>query len=332
MNRKLLMRIGLNTLIGVFLVFVWLKFVNLHEVIETLKTVKPNFLILFFFFMLVSTVFRGLRLKLLLLEFKIPAINTVALNVVSQLLSFFIPIRAGEVAKSVYLSTQYTLPFGRTVVWIFIDRFLDFFGVLLLLTVLFPLVPTNLGEGVWYLIVLVLLGFLGVAILSIYSESKAKQFFLFCAKFLVFKNLQNIFLGLSNTIIDGFRVLKRDRHELGGLIGLTILALISDSLIWFFMFLSLGENIGLLTAVLGTQLSALTFLIPAAPGYVGSLEASSLAVWSLSLNVSSQIASAAAIMFHILTVVALLIFGFISIYFLKFDLAPVWNKLRRKTE
>lgn len=325
-----MLRISLNTFLGVVLVLVWLRFVNLQEVIATLKTVKPNFLILFFFFVLVSTVFRGLRLKLLLNEVKVPVINMVALGFVSQLLSFFIPIRAGEITKSVYLSTQYTLPFGKTVVWVFIDRFLDFFGVLLLIVMLLPLVPSKLGEGVWLVGVMGLAGVVGVALLSIYSQSKAQQFFLFCSKFLIFKKVKEMFLKLANTVIEGFLVLRRDRREIGGLIGLTILSLISDSLIWFFMFLSLGENIGLLTAVLGTQLSALTFLIPAAPGYVGSLEASSLAVWSLSLNVSSQLASAVAVLFHILTVVALLIFGFISIYFLKFDLGLVWKKIKRE--
>lgn len=335
MSKKLLIRIGLNTLLGLVLVFVWLKFVNLHEVVETLKTVKPSFFILFFLFILLSTFFRGVRLKLLLKgnmgdRGKNGIIDFIALGFVSQFLSFFIPIRAGEVAKSVYLSTQYTLPFGRTVIWIFIDRFLDFFGVLLLLVIFLPLVPNNLGEGVWWVGLIGLIGVIGVALVSIYSQSKAKQCFSFLSKFLIFKKPQNIFLSFSHTVIEGFSILKRDRREVGGILGFTILALISDSLIWLFMFLSLGDNIGILTAILGTQLSALTFLIPAAPGYVGSLEASSLAVWNLSLNVSSQLASAVAVLFHILTVVALLIFGFISIYFLKFDLGLVWRKLKVK--
>lgn len=327
---KTLLKLGLNTLLGVVLVFVWLKFVDIHEILATLKTVKLELVGLFFFFVFLSTIFRGLRLKLLLTGFKLSSINLIALNFMAQLISFFIPIRAGEITKSVYLSTQHALPFGKSVVWIFIDRFLDFFGVLLLLSILLFITPNNLGDITGFVVFGILIGFTSVALLSIYNQSKAKALFLFLSKFLVFKKLQQIFLNVSNTVIEGFLVLRRDKKDLGGLTMLTVLALISDSLVWYFTYLSLGQNIGVLKSVLGTQLSALTFLVPAAPGYVGSLEASNLAVWSLGLGMGENIVSATSVLFHILTILGLLVFGVASIYFLKFDLNLVWKKIRGK--
>lgn len=332
---KILLRVFLNTLIGVVLIFVWLKFVNINEILTTLKTVKLELVGLFFFFVFLSTIFRGLRLKLLLTPiqsgltgFRLSSVNLIALNFMAQLLSFFIPVRAGEITKSVYLSTQHALPFGKSVVWIFIDRFLDFFGVLLILSLLLFITPNNLGDITGFVVFGILVAFTSIALLSVKSQSKAKALFLFLSKLLVFKKLQKIFLSVSNTVIEGFLVLKRDKKDLGGLTILTILALISDSLVWYFSFLSLGENIGMFKAVLGTQLSALTFLVPAAPGYVGSLEASNLAVWSLGLGLGENIVSATSVLFHILTILGLLVFGVASIYFLKFNLKLVWKKIR----
>lgn len=330
LNKKLVLRISLNTLLGLILVIVWLQFVDLKETMHTLSTVNPLIIFAFLFLFLLSSIFRGLRLRLLLNEYKIPSKNLISLTFLSQLLSFFIPIRAGEITKSVYLSTQYNLPFAKAVTWVFIDRFLDLFGVLLLFGVLIYVVPNNLGVNAGAFVWLIILGLLSVAVLSVYSQAKSKRVMTFFSKLLIFKKVQQIFLSVSFSVIEGFLVLKKEKHELSGLIALTILGLISDSLIWFATFLSLKENIGVLKAVLGTQISALTFLIPAAPGYVGSLEASALAVWSLLLNIPNNVTSAGAVLFHILTVITLLIFGVSSIYFLKFDLSLVWKKIKNR--
>ena len=106
--------------------------------------------------------------------------------------------------------------------------------------------------------------------------------------------------------------------------------LISDSFIWLALFNSLGVEVALPKVILGTSLAALTFLIPAAPGYVGSAEAAILAVFGGIIGISNNLVSAVAVLFHILTVVLLLIAGISSLYLLKFDLNLVWKKFRRQ--
>ncbi len=330
LSKKLLIRIGLNTLLGVVLVIIWLQFVNLEEIWQTLQKVQAHYILIFLFLFCLATVLRGLRLKLLLNNHSLPAKNLISLNFVSQLLSFFIPIRAGEITKSVYLSTQHKLPLAKVVVWVFVDRLLDMFGVLIFMGILIFVVPNDLGNNIGILILLLVLWLLVMAVLSVVSQSKAKALVLFLSKFLVFEKLKKIFLNISTEIIEGFLVLKKEHHELLGLVLLTFFALLTDSMIWFVSFWAVKEHISFFTAIFGSQLSALTFLIPAAPGYVGSLEASALAVWSLVLGIGSDITSASAILFHILTILGLLIFGVGSVYFLKIDLSAIFKKIKGK--
>lgn len=323
-----MLRIAINSAIGLGLVFIWSRFVNLGEIVKILKTVDVKLALLFFLFFVISTLLRGWRLKLLLSGYKLPFKDAVTLNLVSQFLSFTIPIRAGELVKSVYLTSQFDLPLGKTIIWVFIDRFLDFWAVLFLITLLLGLVPTVMSGNLIKAVFILLAGFTLASIIVVSSQNFAKRATVFLSHFLVFDKLKSWFVNFTHTAIDGFEVLRRHPLELLSLVGLTLAALISDSLIWLVMFRSLGVDVGIFKSVMGNCLTALTFLVPAAPGYVGSAEAAGLAVFGGVLGFEANIVSAAAVLFHILTLITLPIFGISSLYILKFDLNLVWKKLR----
>ena len=60
------------------------------------------------------------------------------LNLLCQFLSFMIPVRAGEITKSAYLTSQFDLPLGKSLIWVFVDRFFDFWVILFLIAALSP--------------------------------------------------------------------------------------------------------------------------------------------------------------------------------------------------
>ncbi len=327
---KVLIQVTINILIGVVLIFVWLKFVNLDQIINTLKTTDLKFALVFFIFFIISSFLRAWRLKVLLHQFKVPFKKIFYLNFLSQFLSFLIPLRLGELSKSVYLNTHFDLPLAKSVVWVFIDRFLDLWANLLLISLVLLLVSTKLSNNFQIIVLLILLIFSLVPIIIIKSSSLSKKIIAIFSNFLVFKKIKIVFQNTANSIIDGFNILQRDVKEVSFLLALTILATISDSFMWLFILYSLGINFSFLKNLLGSLLTALTFLIPAAPGYVGSAEAAGLAVYSGFLGLDPNIASAGAVLNHVLTIVAVLIFGLGSLYLLKFDLALVFKKLLKK--
>lgn len=328
---KTLIRIGINTAIGIVLIYFWLKLVNINEVLHALESFNLWALIPCVFFMILGTIFRALRFKVLLEKaVKVPALKIINLTFLSQLLSFTIPIRLGELTKGVYLSTEYGLHFGRAVVWVFVDRFLDFWAILGLSLALLLVVPTNLPSSVTNTL------FVGVALASImvvlvvlkphYFQHLAKVL----SHLLILKPLKVKFLKLAFFMIESFSLLKGGvKHNL--LVAfLTVAGTFCEGLFWYVILSSFIPDLSVLRIWLGAMLTALTFVIPAAPGYVGSAEAAGLAVFTYGLGLNETFVSASTIVIHALTLLYILGTGIYGLYALKFNLGLVWKKLLRK--
>ena len=141
-----MLKILFNTILGLILIFIWSRFVDLKQIFLILSEANLSLLAPVVLFMFISPLIRAIRLQIFLAEIKkIRLLDLIFLNGAAQILNFFIPIRAGEILKGVYLNGKYDLPLGKSVIWIFMDRFVDFLAVLVLATVLFFVVPTSLS-------------------------------------------------------------------------------------------------------------------------------------------------------------------------------------------
>lgn len=330
---KTLIRIGINTAIGVALIYFWLKLVNIQEILDVLESFNPWALVPALILVIFSSVFRALRFKLLLSKvIKVPALKIINLTFLSQLLSFTIPIRLGEVAKGVYLSTHYDLHFGRAVVWVFVDRFLDFWAVLSLSLLLLAVIPTNLPQGLTNsLLVGVVISFI-LVIAAVLKPVLFKRLAQFISHFLVIKVLKEKFLSLSYFVIDCFSLLNGSISRNLGIVALTVLGIFFEGLSWYVILMVFLPDVPLFKVWLGSMLNSLTFIIPAAPGYVGSAEAAGLAVFSYGLGLDKTFVSAATIIIHAISLVFILTSGIIGLYLLKFNLALVWQKLKQNSK
>lgn len=338
-SRKNLLRLTINTLVGLILILLWLKFVNIGEVTKNLKTIHVEFILFFFVFFITSTFLRAARLRLLLKDHPLKLKELVPLNFLSQFLSFIVPIRAGEIARSIYLTQVISerekeaapeaVILAESLVWVFLDRFLDFWVFIFLVAILIFIVPNRLPIQSQRLIVISLGGFTFFAIIMMISQKFSQKILSIFSKFLIIGGLKRLFLKITGAILSQFSILKRPPLEFLGLIGLTLLAVLSDTLVWFFVLLSLGINLGIGKTLLGSCLTILTFVIPSAPGYVGTAEASGLAIFSGALGLNLNLASSAVLLSHILGLVTVPIFGIASLYILKFDLGLVWKRLKR---
>lgn len=323
-------KILVNSLVGLALLFGWSRLVDIHEIIEVLKTVNPAVVVVAVLFIILPGAIRALRLKLFLKDYKIRLTDLIFLNYLSQLLSFMIPIRAGELTKSVYLTTQYQLPLAKTVIWIFLDRFIDFWVTLLLIITFLMLTPTVIPDNLVRLTFGLFIGFSLAAIVIILSESLAKKVIKLVSGLIPHPKLKSFFERFTLNIVDGFSVLKKSPTSLALLFGLTVAAILSDAMFLVVIFRSLNIQMEFLQIFLGNLLFSLSFIVPAAPGYVGSVEAAGMGVFSGILGLDKTIASAAMVLFHIVTIATLPILGLTGLYFLKFDLGLVWKKLRNK--
>lgn len=330
MSRSNLLKIFINSALGLVLVFVWLKLVNLQDILQSLRNADFRILSLLILTFISATVLRAWRLQILLRRYPLSIRRLTSLNFLSQFLSFIIPIRAGEIAKSIYLHTHADIPLNRVVIWILIDRFLDFWTVLLLLVVLFPLVHLSLPIQIYWLIIGVFLGFTFAAVVILISAKRARKLLEKFIFILYIKRIQSIILNLADQIIDGFSLVRQNLSDLPKLILITITALAIEALAWWIIFFSLDVTIPPLETLMTSLLSMLTFLVPSAPGYIGSAEGYGLAVFGGVLGLGPNIASAGVVLYHLSLMILLPASGLYGLYSLKFNLKLVWQKLQRK--
>ena len=150
-----------------------------------------------------------------------------------------------------------------------------------------------------------------------------------------FKGIVNFLSGtifdkFSKFILESFSILKRHPKDLAVMVLLTFLGYASDGAVWYFTFISLGVTQNYLQMYLGQTLSALTYLIPAAPGYIGSAEASGLAILSGVFGMDTNLASSMIVLFHLSSALFVLVFGLISVYGLKVDLGFIIKKALKR--
>ncbi len=328
-SQKNLLRILINTFLGGVLIYIWSRFVNLGEISTALSGVKLEYLLILVVLFLISGVLRSLRLKILLHEPKLSFINLIYLNLLAQFLSFMIPIRAGEITKGVYLSRFMHRPFPTTIIWVFIDRFIDFYVVILLIVISLLFIPTNLPPSLITGCEVLLIGMSILAVVIIKNQKFSEKLTNFLIPLFIVNSLKIYFISFIKSILEGFSILDLSLIRWIKIMGVTLLAFIIDGMFWWVIFLALGLDLGILPGILGNALMALTFLIPAAPGYVGSAEASGLAVWTGILGLPTGISSSGTVLFHLVSVVILMVAGLVSLYLLKFDLNLVWRRFRK---
>ncbi len=331
LSKSTLLKIVINTAIGLVLILVWLQFVDIKEIWGTLSKVNPLSLIPIFLVMLGSPIIRAYRLKVLLSPLKkIPLKDLVYLTGVAMMLSFFIPIRAGEIAKGIYLNGEYDLPIGKSIIWVLLDRFIDFLVVLALSGVLLLLIPTRLSGNIAILTFILALVIMVVFYLMVYKSNLARKMSKFLSYLLVVNIITKYFERITNFFLEAFTILKRSPKDWAVLILLTVMAYAADAGIWYFSFQALGVNPDFIKMYLAQLLSAITYLVPAAPGYVGSAEASGILIFAGVFGMDPNLSSAMTVLFHVCTLLFILIFGVVSTYLLKIDLGKILRQVFRK--
>lgn len=327
LSQKVFLRLLINTLIGASLVFVWLRFVNIEEILSVLSSTNFLFVLPIVFFTVFTPAVRAIRLRILLSKIAdIPMKDLIFLNGMALMLNFLIPIRAGEIAKALYLNQTYQLPFAKSLAWIFFDRFLDFMFVLIAAGVLLFFIPTSLP--VFFSVVLFLIGLSAFAItyLMIFHVKFSERIFKFIGNLLIFDKFKKTFEKIHVFFLDITSVMKLSPHKYTQILVITIVSYLGDGLVWYFAFLAVAQQTSIIKMYLAQLLSALTYLIPAAPGYVGSAEASGLLILSGVFGYDQNISSAIIVLFHVCIIVGIPIYGIVSIYGLKIDLTSILKK------
>jgi uncharacterized protein (TIRG00374 family) len=300
------LRMSLGALIGLGLFFLTWPFVNLSRAMAILGThlgTAQGIALLIFagIVYLVGRTIRALRWKLFLDPFgNLWTFSVIKLYHIATFLNFFLPIHAGEAAKSLALKQIANVPISKSLPSVAMDKALD----CLLALVIIPLVPilgASMNPQLWLVFALgcaILLSLIIFTCLRVWRRDFALSL------------LRKILWPLPGTIsskIESFITGFVDALLVGaanpGIFLLTVLltcaALACDTFFVLLAFWTIGFSLGFGTALFALVVCGIFAILPLPPGQLGSAELVGLLIFSGLLRLPGESVAAAYILFHL---------------------------------
>ena len=310
-----------QTLLGLVLLAAWLWLVDLEAVAATLRTAQWAFVALVAGLAVTSTLVRAVRWRLVLRPIaKVPRIDVWLISVASSLINFVIPVRSGEIARSLFLKQRDGVSVAASLPTVAVDRSLDMLA-LLTIGVIGILSGLQLGGSLSVVLILgagLFLGFATFVVLAIFWQERLMRVAEWVVPRFIGENLRRSLLGILNGIMTGFTAIGRQPKNLLPIVGLSFVAALLDAGVFYFLFVSVGNPVPPLVALTGYALFAITFIVPGAPGYIGSMEAFGSLIFGAALGIPQAASASVVLIFHALSALLLGILGGIAIWALGF--------------
>ncbi len=312
MRKNLNVFIGI--LIGIICFSIWIYLIDFNEFVGYFKTMNLKFALIFSFFYVFAYFLRSLRWRLILKPVtKIDKMESFYIFMAGMLLNYLIPVRAGEIVKSIILKKNRAIPIAKTLPSIFIDKLADLFPIVVILT-LIPLISINLSKELFSLILIIFFIYFAFLLFMFFSVNHRtlaikitdKILFLIPKKFRV--RLEDFFLNF----VDGLSIMKGRFFDNFIVYLLTFLAVLSEALYVFAVFKTFGANISFVKIVFGYTLMNLTYILPTPPAQIGSNQLMWVLIFSFALGIDKNLTGAAIAFSHILTSVWIFLLGSIS--------------------
>jgi glycosyltransferase 2 family protein len=294
-------RLGLQTAVGLLLLWLWLRTVSLPEVASHARVQSWPAVLLMIGLFLVTSLIRVRRWLLLLRPLApVGMVRAFAMSAAGGLLNYVIPIRSGDAARAWWLWRRHRVPAGSALATIVIDKACDLTGVAVVLAVLAIVAATGVVSapqgllGAAAVAVALLGAVLGTALVGprVARSSVARK--VLPARFAA------AVAGQAFAFRAGARGLWTPALA-WRLAALTALALLIDAFNFTLLFTAVGVQVPMLRAMAAYPALLLSFAVPAGPGYVGNLEVAGSLVLGGGLGLAPAVAAGAIVLYHAIT-------------------------------
>ncbi len=311
-----------QTFFGLIIFILWIRFVNIEMIFFYFNKINLFYLFLAFSLGVLATFLRTLRWKVVLTPIKIVSFNTLVLiDFAGNFLNYVVPIRAGEFAKVWFLKKYYGSSMAKFLSSLLVAKIFDFLTmifVILVLPLLFFSLDSKKIATAWLPILLFLGSFLVLYLLA-WQKNFCLRIFNFLAGYFFPKRFRGKIWQIGNNFIEGFIVIKRKTPVIFLLFIISLLALILDGFYFYFLFLTLGYKFPFILVWFCAILFAFSYLIPSAPGYIGTTEVVGSVVFTLILDLEKNQAASIVVFYHLFNTIIILTLGFLSLEILHFN-------------
>ena len=280
-------KVSAGLLIGVGLLFLVSRFVDFPAAIHVLQQhlTTPRGIILALLTglsALLAYSIRGVRWKLFLNPVgKVSTRKAIQLYLISTFLNFLLPIRGGEVAKSLMLKRVARIPVSRSLPTIIIDKSLDLTPALFIIAIV-PFLGLRIDIKLWFVLGAVsglLLAAIFFVALAAWKRASAIALLHKMARVLpgsVSSKLEGFATGFVDSLLMGAR---RPKTFILAII-LTCVAMGFDGLFSMLAFWTINYPVNFGTVLFGYTVYNMFYILPNPPGQVGSNEVVGLLVFT----------------------------------------------------
>jgi uncharacterized protein (TIRG00374 family) len=298
-------KITIGLLIGVGMLYLVSKYVDIGATIHVLQqslTTPRGITLAALSGIAFLTAFsiRGVRWKLFLNPVgHVSTFKAIQLFLIGIFLNFLLPIRGGEVAKSLMLKRIANIPVSQSLPTVAMDKALDLMPAILIMAIV-PFLGVTMDIKLWFILGTVsglLLGLIFFIGLAAWKRKVAIG---------LLEKITGIFPGSLGKKIAGFATGFVDSLLLGAsrpkifvpAILLTCVAVVFDGLFAMLAFWTTGYTIPFGTAIFGYTVYNMFYILPTPPGQVGSNEVAGLLVFHGLLGIPANNVTAMFVFSH----------------------------------
>lgn len=313
-------RLIIGLLIGVGLLLLVAKVVNIPATWSVLKKnlATPRgitFALLCALSFVSAYTIRGMRWKLFLNPIgKVSTLKAIQLFWVGVFLNFVLPIRGGEVAKSLMLKRVSGIPISQSLPTVAMDKALDLMPVLVVIAMV-PLLGVQMDIRIWLVlgaIGCILIGLIIFVALAVWKRVLAISLLQKMTGILP-RGIGTKVAGFATGFVDSLLAGASQPKVFIPAILLTAVAVTFDGLFAMFAFWTIGWYIPFGTAIFGYTVYITFYILPTTPGEVGSNEVVGLLVFSGLLRQPKTLVNAMFFFSHPLTAIIMCSLGMLCL-------------------
>jgi uncharacterized protein (TIRG00374 family) len=269
-------------LLGAMLVVAFLRLVNVTAVYHRLSHLNIGLMLLCGVAFLGAYLVRAMRWRSLLRPYEVSIARAAAIYQVATFLNWLLPVRGGELAKSLLLRRSNGVPVSRSLATVSMDKAMDLLPAVALLA-LTPFVRLHLSRALWLLLLsaLAVVGVAGsVLVLAAWRRERALALITRALTVLVPRGARERIEPFIVSFIDTLLALIRQPRVLLVAAAYTVVAVSLDALFCWLAFRAVGVAVAVPVVLYGYTFYNLAFILPTPPGQVGSNELIGLLIFS----------------------------------------------------
>jgi uncharacterized protein (TIRG00374 family) len=292
-------RLAIGLLIALVLIVAFVRLIDLSSVAQRLERLNIPLALLCGLVFLAAFAVRALRWRGLLAPHQITARRAIAVYQVAMFVNWLLPIRAGEITKSLLLRRLNSIPISKSLPTVAVDKLMDLLPAIGLFAIL-PFLPLQLSRPLWILLLSVLIVLVAAGLFLALAAWRRQRALALLSSFtarlpaVVRLRVEPFTLRFVEALLS---IMMRPRMLAIAML-YTLVAVGLDALFCLLAFQAVGASVAFPVALYGYTFYNMAYLLPSPPGQLGSNELVGLLVFSGLLHINPSAVAAMFLFSH----------------------------------